>query len=121
MFDDGKKLDIDPSKAKFKHGYAATVYKVQGAGIKAVFDLHDGLAGKENSYVSMSRHVVEVRVYYNLIKTKNVQELARQMGKERNDFSSLHYKTKEQIDKSLAPESRKRKYGDCVDLASDPT
>ncbi|KJV71584.1 AAA domain protein [Orientia tsutsugamushi str. TA763] len=32
--DAGKEVSFDPSKIQFKHGYASTVYKVQGASIK---------------------------------------------------------------------------------------
>jgi Ti-type conjugative transfer relaxase TraA len=107
MFDDGRKLEIDPNKAQFKHGYAATVYKSQGASIKDVFVLHDGFSSKENAYVQMSRHVEDLRLYCNLKTTKNAQELARQMQKASSNISSLHYDTKEQRDKRFAPESTK--------------
>lgn len=107
MFDDGKKLDIDPNKAKFKHGYATTVYKSQGASIKDVFVLHDGFASKENAYVEMSRHVEDLRLYFDLKTTKNAKELAKQMQKASGNISSLHYETKEQRDKSFALESTK--------------
>ncbi|KJV50590.1 conjugal transfer TraA domain protein [Orientia tsutsugamushi str. Gilliam] len=34
-------MSFDPSKIQFKHGYASTVYKAQGASIKDVYVLHN--------------------------------------------------------------------------------
>nr|WP_284525203.1 hypothetical protein [Orientia tsutsugamushi] len=44
-------------KIQFKHGYASTVYKVQGASIKDVYVLHNGVSNISSSYVAMTRHI----------------------------------------------------------------
>ncbi|KJV70553.1 AAA domain protein [Orientia tsutsugamushi str. TA763] len=55
--DAGKEVSFDPSKIQFKHGYASTVYKVQGASIKDVYVLHNGVSNISSSYVAMTRYI----------------------------------------------------------------
>ncbi|KJW04044.1 description family protein, partial [Orientia tsutsugamushi str. UT144] len=55
--DTGKEVSFDPSEIQFKHGYASTVYKVQGASIKDVYVLHNGVSNISSSYVAMTRHI----------------------------------------------------------------
>ncbi|KJV76234.1 viral (Super1) RNA helicase family protein [Orientia tsutsugamushi str. UT76] len=47
--DAGKEVSFDPSKIQFKHGYASTIYKAQGASIKDVYVLHNGVSNISSS------------------------------------------------------------------------
>jgi Ti-type conjugative transfer relaxase TraA len=101
-FDDGREVDLDPSKAQFKHGYAATVYKAQGSSVRDVFVLHTGFATRSTAYVEMSRHVDDLHLYCNLENTKDAKEVAVQLSRSDSNISSMHYMTKEDlaVDKS---------------------
>nr|WP_245406876.1 hypothetical protein [Orientia tsutsugamushi] len=73
--DAGKKVSFDPSKIQFKHGYASTVYKVQGASIKDVYVLHNGVSNISSSYVAMTRHIENLKLYCNKEATKSINSL----------------------------------------------
>lgn len=90
-FDAGRELNVAPTALNFKHGYAATVFKSQGASIKAVYVLHDGFATKNNAYVEMSRHVDDLHVYCNHEATRSEQELIKQLSLNLDRGSSLNY------------------------------
>ena len=90
-FDAGREISVAPAALNFKHGYAATVFKSQGASIKAVYVLHDGFATKNNAYVEMSRHVDDLHVYCNHEATRSEQELIKQLSLNLDRGSSLNY------------------------------
>ena len=61
-----KIVEFAPSEYRgFRHGYATTVFKAQGASIKDVYVFHDGFAGIRNSYVALSRNVNNLHLYIN--------------------------------------------------------
>jgi Ti-type conjugative transfer relaxase TraA len=94
---DNKARDIsfNPSSySGFRHGYATTVFKSQAASILDVFVFHDGFAGIRNSYVSLSRHVNELKLYINSQATVNTAHLVKQLGHDPEIGSSLSYLTK---------------------------
>jgi ATP-dependent exoDNAse (exonuclease V) alpha subunit len=54
ILDQGREVEFNPTEfSGFKHGYASTVYKAQGASIKDVYVLHDGFSTGKNSYVAL--------------------------------------------------------------------
>ena len=66
----GKKISFNPSEYNgFRHGYATTVFKAQGASIADVYMFHNGFAGIRNSYVSLSRNKMD---FESLRETKNL-------------------------------------------------
>ncbi|WP_410528047.1 toprim domain-containing protein [Rickettsia tamurae] len=73
--DSGKEIEFNPQDVSFKHGYASTVYKAQGASIKDVYVLHNLAGNSRNSYVAMTRHIEEVKLYYNKDSTRNIASL----------------------------------------------
>ncbi len=72
--DSGKEIEFNPQDVSFKHGYASTVYKAQGASIKDVYVLHNLAGNSRNSYVAMTRHIEEVKLYYNRKATRNMDQ-----------------------------------------------
>ncbi|WP_342269538.1 AAA family ATPase [Rickettsia endosymbiont of Orchestes rusci] len=95
--DSGKEIEFNPQDVSFKHGYASTVYKAQGASIKDVYVLHNLAGNSRNSYVAMTRHIEEVKLYYNRKATRNRTSLISQLSKIDNRLSSINFKTLEEL------------------------
>ena len=107
-----KEVSFNPSEySGFRHGYATTIFKAQGASIKDVFVYHNGFAGIRNSYVAMSRMVEELKLYVNKESTTNVQSLITQLSHDAEAGSSLAYLTEsefkyKELGRDLATDSR---------------
>ena len=87
-----KYISFNPSEYNgFRHGYATTVFKAQGASIKDVYVYHDGFSTIRNSYVSLSRHIDELRLYVNKESTSDISILTRQLANDFEHGSSLRY------------------------------
>jgi len=99
LTDKGSEISFDPGQfTGFKHGYASTIYKAQGASIKDVYVLHDGFSTARNSYVEMTRHVHDIHFYCNKEATKSVEMLASQLSRIDYNDCSLKYLTREDIE-----------------------
>jgi Ti-type conjugative transfer relaxase TraA len=122
---DNKEISFSPSSySGFRHGYATTVFKAQGASIRDVFVFHDGFAGVRNSYVALSRHVNELKLYINNQSTISTAHLIKQLGHDPEIGSSLSYLTKADLAKQeLNNEYEKNKgfFGRMVEGAFDFT
>lgn len=93
-----KEIEFNPSDySGFRHGYATTIFKSQAASILSVFVYHDGFAGIRNSYVGLSRHIKDLKLYINSQATRSMQHLVKQLGADPDTASSLSYLTKEDI------------------------
>ncbi|SPR14908.1 conjugal transfer protein TraA [Orientia tsutsugamushi] len=97
--DAGKKVSFDPSKIQFKHSYASTVYKVQGASIKDVYVLHNGVSNISSSYVAMTRHIKSLKLYCNNEATKSVNSLINQLSRPNEKSASITLKTAHDFEK----------------------
>ncbi|WP_419234815.1 AAA family ATPase [Rickettsia endosymbiont of Nabis limbatus] len=95
--DSGKEITFNPEHIEFKHGYASTVYKAQGSSIKDVYVLHNLAGNSRNSYVAMTRHIEEVKLYYNKDSTRDMASLISQLSKIDNRLSSINFKTLEEL------------------------
>ncbi|WP_371220242.1 AAA family ATPase [Orientia tsutsugamushi] len=91
--DAGKKVSFDPSKIQFKHGYASTIYKAQGASIKDVYVLHNGVSNISSSYVAMTRHIKSLKLYCNKEATKSINSLIKQLSRPNEKSASITLKT----------------------------
>ncbi|WP_231966509.1 AAA family ATPase [Orientia tsutsugamushi] len=91
--DTGKEVSFDPSEIQFKHGYASTVYKVQGASIKDVYVLHNGVSNISSSYVAMTRHIENLQLYCNKETTKSINSLINQLSRPNEKSASITLKT----------------------------
>ena len=93
-----REISFNPSEySGFRHGYATTVFKAQGASIKDVFLYHNGFAGIRNSYVALSRMVEELKLYVNKESTTNVNSLISQLSRDAEAGSSLSYLTESEL------------------------
>ncbi|WP_109456013.1 AAA family ATPase [Orientia tsutsugamushi] len=97
--DTGKEVSFDPSEIQFKHGYASTVYKVQGASIKDVYVLHNGISNISSSYVAMTRHIKSLKLYCNNEATKSVNSLINQLSRPNEKSASITLKTAHDFEK----------------------
>ncbi|SPP24822.1 conjugal transfer protein TraA [Orientia tsutsugamushi] len=97
--DAGKKVSFDPGKIQFKHGYASTVYKVQGASIKDVYVLHNGVSNISSSYVAMTRYIENLKLYCNKEATKSINSLINQLSRPNDKSASITLKTAHDLEK----------------------
>jgi len=96
---ESKEIAFNPGEYNgFRHGYASTVFKVQGASINDVFVYHDGFAGIRNSYVALSRTIKDLKLYINKQSTRNINHLVKQLGHDAEIGSSLSYMTAKEIE-----------------------
>ncbi|XEO03232.1 ATP-dependent RecD-like DNA helicase [Orientia tsutsugamushi] len=97
--DTGKEVSFDPSEIQFKHAYASTVYKVQGASIKDVYVLHNGASNISSSYVAMTRHIKSLKLYCNNEATKSINSLINQLSRPNEKSASITLKTAHDLEK----------------------
>ncbi|SPP23824.1 conjugal transfer protein TraA [Orientia tsutsugamushi] len=97
--DAGKKVSFDPSKIQFKHGYASTIYKAQGASIKDVYVLHNGVSNISSSYVAMTRHIESLQLYCNKKATVSINSLINQLSRPNDKSASITLKTAHDLEK----------------------
>ena len=94
-----KIVEFNPSEySDFRHGYATSVFKAQGASIKDVYVFHDGFSGLRNSYVALSRNIVELKLFVNNKVTVSVAQLIGQMSYDPDAGSSLHHLTETELE-----------------------
>ncbi|BAG40870.1 putative conjugative transfer protein TraA [Orientia tsutsugamushi str. Ikeda] len=92
--DTGKEVNFDPSKIQFKHGYASTVYKVQGDSIKDVYVFHNGVSNISSSYVAMTRHIENLQLYCNKEATASINSLINQLSRPNDKEEYYHFTAK---------------------------
>ena len=106
--DNGKKLEFNPNEfSDFKHGYASTIYKAQGASIKDVYVFHDGFSTNRNTYVAMSRHVKDLHVFTHKEQTLSVEHLVKQLEFNPQSYASINYLTKDELNQQATPKQEK--------------
>ncbi|BAG40902.1 putative conjugative transfer protein TraA [Orientia tsutsugamushi str. Ikeda] len=97
--DTRKEVSFDPSEIQFKHGYASTVYKAQGASIKDVYVLHNGISNISSSYVAMTRHIENLQLYCNKEATGSINSLINQLSRPNEKSASITLKTAHDLEK----------------------
>nr|WP_108884024.1 AAA family ATPase [Orientia tsutsugamushi] len=97
--DAGKEVSFAPGKIQFKHGYASTVYKAQGASIKDVYVLHNGISNISSSYVAMTRHIENLQLYCNKEATGSINSLINQLSRPNDTSASITLKTAHDLEK----------------------
>jgi Ti-type conjugative transfer relaxase TraA len=106
--DNGKELEFNPHEfSDFKHGYASTIYKAQGASIKDVYLFHDGFSTNRNTYVAMSRHVKDLHVFTHKEQTLSIEHLVKQLEFNPQSYASINYLTKDELNQQATPKQEK--------------
>ncbi len=104
-----KNLNLNLDSVQFKHGYAATVFKSQGASVKDVYGFHSKFNTINNSYVKMTRQIEDLHYYTNRNATRDERILVQQLSKDLDRGSSLSYKIEsdfEDRDKNLLTKTK---------------
>jgi Ti-type conjugative transfer relaxase TraA len=95
--DNKRIIKFNPAEfSGFRHGYATTVFNSQGASILDVFMFHFGFSTIQSSYVALSRHVRNLKLYINREATSGMGELVKQLSKNLDKGSSLGYMTEQE-------------------------
>lgn len=105
LHDNGRQVRFTVGEGKgeynaFAHGYAMTVHKSQGETVDRVFVLpSDSMSSLEWSYVAMSRHRFEARLY---ATHDSIEALTKTMSRAQGKDTSLDYKLA--AEKAATPE-----------------
>ena len=102
--DSGKTVRWDPQEMNgFRHGYAGTIYRGQGATLDAAYVLHTGHWRAAASYVGLTRQRETIRLFVAESVAANQRELAEQVGRPEQRSASLRWSDnrEEAVDKSV--------------------
>ena len=80
----------------FRHGYAGTIYKGQGRTLDDVYLYHSAHWKDASTYVALTRHRDNVKLFVSTQVTRDDADLARQMGRHDDRRASVAYATKEE-------------------------
>ena len=92
--------EVDPSTyTGLRHGYAATVYKAQGATLDHVYVLHGNTTNQSTNYVTLTRQTESLSLYVSKDETATQKDLIWQMGRAEGKGSSLLFDTERDIER----------------------
>lgn len=92
--------EVDPDTYDgLRHGYAATVYKAQGATLDHVYVLHSDTTTQPTNYVALTRQTKSLGLYVSQEETPSPASLIRQMGRPIENTTSLLFDTQKDIEK----------------------
>lgn len=98
--DNGEIKDLDPNTYNgLRHGYAATVYKTQGATLSSVYSLHSKTTTQATNYVSLTRQTNSLSLYLSQDETPSLGALIHQMERQQEKGTSLVFDTLKDIEK----------------------
>lgn len=98
--DNGEVKELNPNTYDgLRHGYAATVYKTQGATITSVYALHSYTTNQATNYVALTRQTKSLSLYVSQEETSSTAHLIRQMGRQQERGTSLAFDTLKDIEK----------------------
>lgn len=75
----------------FDHGYATTIHKSQGATVDRAFVMASATMDRHLTYVAMTRHRDEVRLYAGQDELKDMMALGATLGRSRAKETTLDY------------------------------
>ncbi|HUX78500.1 MAG TPA: AAA family ATPase, partial [Alphaproteobacteria bacterium] len=100
QLDNGEVKDLNPNTYDgLRHGYAATVYKTQGATLSSIYVLHSKGTNQPTNYVSLTRQTKSLSVYLAQDETPSTTHLIRQMERQQERGTSLVFDTLKDIEK----------------------
>jgi Ti-type conjugative transfer relaxase TraA len=98
--DNGQTVLFNPQTYRgLRHGYAGTIYKGQGSNFIYTYVLHDRITNRQNSYVTLTRQIKDLKVYLSRQSTKDFADFVHQIGKESGKMASLTFDTLADIQK----------------------
>ena len=90
----------------FRHGYAGTIYKGQGKTLDHTYLLHTHHWRAAASYVALTRQRESAQVFVATETARDVQQLARQMGRGEVRAASVAWATADELRPELRPSAR---------------
>ena len=87
----------------FRHGYAGTIYKGQGKTLDHSYLYHSHHWRQSSSYVALTRQRESAQIFVARETAKDVEQLARQMGRQEVRSASVAWATREELRASLRP------------------
>ncbi len=98
--DNGEVKELNPNTYDgLRHGYAATVYKTQGATLSSVYVLHSHTTNQATNYVALTRQTKSLSLYVSQDQTPSTAHLIRQMERQQERGTSLVFDTLKDIEK----------------------
>lgn len=92
MLDNGKSVVFSPQEySRFQLGYAATVHQSQGMTVDQSFVLATPHFDRHTSYVALSRHKEQVKLYASTSDFRGTASLERSLGKNGDKLSTLDF------------------------------
>jgi len=90
--DDGKIISFSPKTYNaFQHGYAATVHKSQGMTVDEAYVLATPHFDRHTSYVALSRHKQNIKLYASETDFADKTQLHKAMGRDGDKLSTLDF------------------------------
>jgi hypothetical protein len=87
-----KRIEFDAKEFKdFRHGYAGTIYKVQGSNLDQTYLYHSEHWRSAASYVAWTRHKDKAELFASHDVAKDVKQLARQMARVDDRRAASHF------------------------------
>lgn len=104
--DNGEIKDLNPNTYDgLRHGYAATVYKTQGATLASIYSLHSKTTNQATNYVSLTRQTKSLSLYVSQDETPSTGALIHQMERQQEKGTSLVFDTLKDIEKQNVEKS----------------
>lgn len=98
--DNGEIKELNPNTYNgLRHGYAATVYKTQGATLASVYALHNKTTNQATNYVSLTRQTTSLSLYVSEDETPSLGALISQMERQQEKGTSLRFDTLKDMEK----------------------
>jgi hypothetical protein len=98
--EDGKKISFDNADFRsFRHGYAGTIFKGQGATVDQSYLYHSEHWRASASYVGMTRHREKAELFAATNTAADIDDLARQMSRldEGKRYAASHFHHRQHI------------------------
>jgi nucleoside-triphosphatase THEP1 len=90
--DNGNEVTFSPQDySHFQHGYAATVHKSQGVTVDQAFVLATPHFDRHTSYVALSRHKKDVKLYASKGDFKTLERMQQTLGRDGEKLSTLDF------------------------------
>lgn len=104
--DNGETKTLNPDTYNgLRHGYAATVYRTQGATLSSVYVLHSRTTNQPTNYVALTRQTKSLSLYVSQEKTPSAYHLISQMGRRQEKGTSLVFDILKDIEKRNEPKT----------------
>jgi len=83
----------------FDHGYATTIHKSQGATVDRAFVMASSMMDRHMTYVAMTRHREDVRLYASKDQFRDMAVLYGVMGRQETKETTLDYVDRQEVKK----------------------